>query len=108
MYTLREMDVDDKVCEQVNIALLNQVYPKEVIEQCVGGSHPWKEKKRRVRQSTMLAIVWFVIMMGLWSRLSQCLVWEKLVSKIADIHPAEPDAQVSDSALSGRRATLGS
>jgi hypothetical protein len=107
MYKLREMDVDDKVCEQVDIALLNQVYPKEVIEQCVGESHPWKEKQRRVRQSTVLAVVWFVIMMGLWSRLSQCLVWEKLVSKIAAIHPAEPDAQVSDSALSGRRATLG-
>src|SRR5882762_1933665 len=39
--------------------------------------------------------------------ISQCLVWEKLVTKIADIHPLEPDAQLSDSALSGRRAALG-
>jgi len=107
MYKLREMDVDDKVCEQVDMALLSQVYPREVIERCIGESSSWKEKVRRVRQSTKLSLVWFVIAMALWSRLSQCLVWEKLVTKIADIHPLEPDAQLSDSALSGRRAALG-
>ena len=36
MYRLREMDIDDKVCEQVDMALLAQVYPKEEIEKCVG------------------------------------------------------------------------
>lgn len=107
MYKLREMDIDDKICEQVDIPLLSQVYPKEVIEDCVGGSSPWKEKERRVRQSTVLAVVWFVIAMALWSRLSQKQVWEKLVGRLSDIHPGEPDAQLSASALSGRRATLG-
>lgn len=107
MYKLREMDIDDKVCEQVDVALLSQVYPREVIERCVEQNGPWKEKRRRVRQSTRLALVWFVIAMALWSRLSQCLVWEKLVTKLTDIHPGEPDAQLSDSALSGRRAALG-
>ncbi len=79
MYNLREMDRDTWVCEQVDIALLSQIYPKEGMEECVGESHSWKEKKRRVRQSTMHSLVWFVIAMALWSRLSQCLVWEKLV-----------------------------
>ena len=69
MYRLREMDSDDKVCEQVDVALLSQVYPREVIERCVGQSGSWKKKRRRVRQSTMLALVWFVIAMALWSRL---------------------------------------
>lgn len=107
MYKLREMDIDDKICEQVDITVLSQVYPREVIERCVGQCGPWKEKKRRVRQSTMLALVWFVIAMALWSRLSQCLVWEKLITKLTDIHPGEPDAQLGDAALSGRRAALG-
>ncbi len=35
MYRLREMDVDDKVCEQVSMTMLSEVYPKEVIERCV-------------------------------------------------------------------------
>lgn len=34
-------------------------------------------------------------------------MWEKLVTKLTDIHPGEPDAQLSDAALSSRRATLG-
>ena len=35
MYRLRQMDVDDKVCKQVDIALLKEVYPKAVIERYV-------------------------------------------------------------------------
>ena len=64
MYKLREMDIDDKVCEQVDVTLLSQVYPKEAIERCVGESASWKEKIRRVRKTTMLSLVWFVIAMA--------------------------------------------
>jgi membrane-bound lytic murein transglycosylase MltF len=41
MYRLRQKEIDDKVCEQVEIALLAQVYPSEVIQRCVGQSQPW-------------------------------------------------------------------
>lgn len=108
MYRLRQMDVDDKVCEQVDITVLEQVYPKEVIERCVRESQFWADKERRVRQSTGLSLVWFVIGMGLWSRQNQGLVWQKLVGKLSDLHPEEPDSQLSASALSGRRKELGS
>jgi len=108
MYRLRHMEVDDKVCEQVDLALLAQVYPKEEIERCVGQSQPWVGKTRRVRQSTMLALVWFVIAMALWSRLCQCSVWEKLVGKLSDLHPGEPEDPLSDAGLASRRKELGS
>jgi hypothetical protein len=107
-YSLREMDIDDKVCEQVTMTLLSRVYPKEALISCVQESQPWKTKKRRVRQSTLLTLVLFVIGMALWSRLSQKLVWHKLVGKLSDLHPGEPDSQISASALSGRRKALGS
>ena len=108
MYRLRHLDMDDKVCEQVDLALLAQVYPPEVIQRCVGGSQPWREKARRVRQSTLLALVWFVIAMALWSRLRQELVWEKLVGKLSDLHPGDPKSSLGASGLSGRRQELGS
>src|SRR5713226_2792962 len=108
MYRLRHMDVDDKVCEQVDLALLARVYPKEEIERCVGQSQPWVSKARRVRQSTLLALVWFVIGLALWSRLSQRLVWDKLVGKLSLLHPGEPRSRLSASGLSGRRQELGS
>ncbi len=108
MYRLREMDVDDKVCEQVSMTMLQGVYPKEVIERCVQQSEPWSTKARRVRASTALALVLFVIGMALWSRLNQCQVWQKLVGKLSDLHPGSPESPLSDSGLSGRRKALGS
>src|SRR5438034_4459029 len=108
MYRLREMEVDDKVCEQVSMTMLSQVYPTEVIERCVQQSEPWNTKVRRVRLSTALSLVLFVIGMALWSRRNQCQVWTSLVGKLNDLHPAEPDSAISDSGLSGRRKALGS
>jgi Insertion element 4 transposase N-terminal/Transposase DDE domain len=107
MYRLRQMDVDDKVCEQVSMTMLSEVYPKAVIERCVQQSEPWSTKARRTRASTALALVLFVIGMGLWSRLNQCQVWQKLVGRLSDLHPGEPESQLSDSGLSGRRQALG-
>ena len=52
MYRLRAMDVNDKVCEQVSMTMLSEVYPKEVIERCVQQSEPWSTKARRVRLSS--------------------------------------------------------
>src|SRR5713101_6624081 len=108
MYRLREMDDDDKVCEQVSMTMLSEVYPTEVIERCVQQSEPWSTKVRRVRLSTALTLVLFVIGMALWSRRNQCQVWQSLVGKLSDLHPAEPMSTISDSGLSGRRKELGS
>src|SRR5260221_5899931 len=87
MYRLRHMDVDDKVCEQVDLALLARVYPKEGIERCVGQSQPWVSKARRVGQKTLLALVWVLIGLGLWRRLFQRLVWDK---HVGHTHPLAP------------------
>jgi len=108
MYRLRQMDVDDKVCEQVSMTMLSEVYPKAVIERCVQQSEPWSTKARRIRASTALALVLFVIGMALWSRLNQCQVWHKLVGRLSDLHPGSPQRPLSDSGLSGRRQALGS
>jgi Insertion element 4 transposase N-terminal len=50
----------------VSMTMLSQVYPTEVIERCVQQSEPWSTKVRRVRLSTALTLVWFVIAMALW------------------------------------------
>jgi hypothetical protein len=55
-----------------------------------------------------LALVLFVIGMGLWSRRNQCQVWDSLVGKLSDLHAAQPESAISDSGLSGRRQALGS
>src|SRR5260370_7151943 len=107
MYRLRHMDVDDKVCEQVDLALLAHVYPKEAIERCVGQSQPWVSKARRGRQSTLLALVLFVIGPALWSRLSPRLVWGKLVGQLSPPPPGGPRGRLSAAWLPGRRPDPG-
>jgi hypothetical protein len=75
------MDLDDKVCEQVSMTVLNEVYPKAVLQRCLEQSQSWSRKERRVRGRTGWALVLFVIGLALWSRLNQCQVWHKLVGK---------------------------
>src|SRR5258708_8286087 len=108
MYRLRQMDVDDKVCDQVDMSVVAEGYTREAMERGVGEREVWESKARRVRQSTMLALVMFVIGLALWSRLNQRLVWDKLVGKLSLLHPGESQSQLSASALSGRRQELGS
>jgi hypothetical protein len=102
------MEPDDKVCEQVDLRLLHEVYPAEAIERCVGQSPSWVSKARRVRHSTLVILVLFVIGMALWSRLCQGRVWDKLVGKLTLLHPTALPSELSASALSGRRKELGS
>ena len=53
---LREMDIDDKVCEQVSMSDAERgVSAQAVIERCVQQSQPWSSKARRVRPSTALS-----------------------------------------------------
>src|SRR5207237_4362452 len=78
------------------------------IGRCVEQSQPWSTKARRVRASTALALMLFVIGMALWSRLNQCQVWQKLVGRLRALHPGEPEEAMSDSGLSGRRQELDS
>src|SRR2546425_8578951 len=99
MYRLRQMDVDDKVCEQVDLALLARVYPKEEIERCVGQSQPWVSKARRGRQSTLLGLVVFVVGLALWSRLSPRPVWGQTGGKTQPPHPREPQSHSTPSRL---------
>src|SRR2546425_4351878 len=103
MYRLREMDVDDKVCEQVSMTMLSQVYPKEVIERCVQQSEPWSTKARRVRLSTALALGVFLISMALWGRRNPCQGWQNLGGKLSGLHPAEPKSTINGLGLSGSR-----
>lgn len=107
MHRLREMDVDDKVCEQVSLTMLSQISPQEAIVRCVQQGKDWASKARRVRLSTVLALVMFVMGLALWSRRNQSQVWRSLVGQLSDLHPAQPASAISDSGLSGRRQALG-
>ena len=99
---------EQKVCEQVDMALFEEIYPKETIEQCVEQSAFWMQKKRRRRQTNPFTLVWLLIGMGLWSRSNQPQVWKKLLGKLRYLHPKQGQGKLSDSGISRRRRDLGS
>ena len=109
MYRLRQMDLDDKVCEQVSMTLLEQVYPKAVIERCLEHSQPWASKERRVRGSTGLARGAVCDRIGVVEPTEPMpgVAQTGGQARVA-LHPAEPDSGLTASGLSGRRKHLGS
>jgi hypothetical protein len=50
MYRLREMDVDDKVCEQVSMTMLSKIYPKDLVLVCGAKWLRWPEKPIEAQQ----------------------------------------------------------
>src|SRR2546421_2022095 len=101
MYRLREMDVNDKVCEQVSMTMLSEVYPTEVIERCVQQSEPWSSKVRRGGGGTALTPGGFVVAGGRGGRPHQCQGGERLGGEARDIPPSGPKRTNSESGLVG-------
>jgi hypothetical protein len=113
MYRLRQITLDDKISEQVSIGVLSTVYPLEIVQQCLDEQAVEEQaaaeaaKTRRVREFVPISIVWFVLVMTLWTRLSQARVWDKLTHKLQLLHPDDQVKVAGASALSYQRALLG-
>src|SRR5947209_13432376 len=108
MYRLRQIALDDKISEQVSIGVLSKVYPTQIVEQCLDEQAAQEQAKpRRVREFVPISIVWFVLVMTLWTRLCQGRVWDKLTHKLQLLHPDEAVEVAGASALSYQRKLLG-
>jgi hypothetical protein len=107
MYSLRQIDLHDKISEQVSIGVFSQIYPTNVIHTLVEQSPDVQKKQRRVRHFVPESVIWFVLMMALWTRLSQARVWDKLTHKLVELHPNEDIVRAKASALSYQRELIG-
>ena len=107
MYSLRQIDLNDKIGQQVSIEVFTQIYPADRIESLVEQDPQVQKKQRRVRHFVPVSVVWFLLMMALWTRLAQARVWDKLTHKLAVLHPDEHLRVAGASALSYQRQLLG-
>jgi hypothetical protein len=107
MYRVRYLEQTDKMSEQVSLRMVEEVYARELLLRCVQQSVKRQQKARRVRHFTALSVLWFVLAMVLWSRLSQGRVWDKLTHWLQDRFPEAPQEPAGASALSYQRALLG-
>jgi hypothetical protein len=107
MYRLRQIALDDKISDHVHLEIFSEIYPTTLIHTLLTEKAAADPKKRRVRLFGAESVVWFVLMMALWTRLSQERVWKRLTHKLVELHPNE-DIQVGTApALFYQRNLLG-
>jgi Insertion element 4 transposase N-terminal/Transposase DDE domain len=109
MYRVRYLEHIDKMSERVRLRMLEEVYSRKLLLACVQHSPKRQQKRRRLQHFTALSVVWFLLAMVLWSRVSQGRVWDKLTHWLQDRCPEELQEPAGPSALvsashSGSRA----
>ena len=107
MYRVRYLEQTDKMSERVRLRMVEEVYTRELLLACVQHSPKRQQKQRRLQHFTALSVVWFLLAMVLWSRLSQGRVWDKLTHWLQDRVPEDSQEPAGPSALSYQRAILG-
>lgn len=107
MYSLRQMERNDKMCEQLSLDVFASIYPPEKVESLIEQYRVHREKKKRVRAFTGISVVYLLLMMALWARLSQARVWDKLTHGLQRLHPAGLAETPSASAVWYQRKALG-
>src|SRR5216683_2633739 len=108
MYRVRYLEQTDKMSEQVCLRMVEEVYTRDLLLACVQQSPKRQQKARRLRHFTALSVLWFVLAMVLWSRLSQGRVWDKLTHWLQDRYPQDPQEPAGPSALPLSACDLGS
>jgi DDE family transposase/transposase IS4-like protein len=102
--TIREIALDDKLCQQFDLGLLQEVIRPELVRQVLSGCHAWEERERSLNMYSML---YWLIALGLYPRLGQRAVYSKVVSSLRLFQPDLGQHLPVKSALSYRREQWG-
>jgi Insertion element 4 transposase N-terminal/Transposase DDE domain len=102
--TIPENGLEGKVCQQIDLGLLQEVIPASMIEELLETYQMWEERERKTNMVTM---VYWLIALHLYPSLSQRRVYGKLVSGLRTIRDDVPEQIPARSALSYRRNQLG-
>jgi hypothetical protein len=102
--TIRQELWDGKICQQLDLGLLQEVIPVSMIEELLETYQMWETRER---QLNMVVIVYWIIALHLYPRLSQRGVYSKLISGLRIWRNDIAERLPVKSALSYRREQLG-
>ena len=66
-YKLRQIELDDKMCQQVSLDVFEPIYPRSVICEQLSQHQAWEERERCLN---MLLMIYVLLAAALWTRLS--------------------------------------
>jgi transposase IS4-like protein len=103
--TIPENGLEDKVCQQIELGLLQEVLPASQIEEQLETYQMWEQREKKLN---MVAMVYWLIGLHLYPHLSQRAVYAKLVSGQRALRDDVEESIPVKSAFSSRREQLGS
>src|SRR5712692_9557225 len=74
-YRLRHLDLDDKMCQHVNLEIVEQIYPQKIICEQLSLHDAWEERERALN---MFVVIHLLLAAALWTRLAFPRVLERL------------------------------
>jgi hypothetical protein len=104
-YRLRQLDLDDKMCQQAKLEIVEQIYPQQIIFEQLDQHHGWEERERKLN---MVVIFYLLLCAALWTRLAYQHVLEQLARPLHVQGLPLSALRVCRSAISYRREQLGS
>ena len=104
LYRLRHLDLDDKMCHQVSLDVLEHVYPRACIAEQLSLHQAWGERERILN---MVLVIHLLLAAALWTRLALPRVLERLARPLHLLGLPVLLMQVRGSAISYRRQQLG-
>jgi hypothetical protein len=103
--TRAQTELESKVCHQIDMGLLQEVIPPRLIEELLETYQMWEQRERKTNMVTMM---YWLIALHVYPKLSQRRVYGKMVSGLRTIRDDVPQQIPARSALSYRRSQLGS
>jgi len=103
--TITETALESKVCQQIDMGLLQEVIPPAMIEELLETYQMWEQRERK---TNMLTLVYWLIALHVYPSLSQRRVYAKMVSGLRTVRDDVPEQIPARSAFSYRREQLGS
>ncbi|GAC1361513.1 MAG: IS4 family transposase [Ktedonobacteraceae bacterium] len=103
-YSLRHLDLDDKMCQQVSLNVFEQLYPHDLLCEQLSTHDAWEEGERSLN---MIAIMHLLLAGALWTRIALPRVLERLARPLHGLGLPLSAMQVTGSAIRYRRKHLG-
>jgi hypothetical protein len=105
MTTICQIQEESKVCQQMDLGLLQDVLPSALIEELLETYQMWETRERKLN---MVVLTYWLIALHLYPHLSMRAVYAKLVSGQRAWRDDVPQQIPAKSAVSYRREHLGS
>ena len=103
-FNLQQIPDESKLSHYLDVQVLEQCYPREVVSDLLTACHAWEKRERKLSQ---LLIVYYVIALSLFRHLNVTAVFAHLSRGLRWLWPDENLSLLTGGALTARRQSLG-